>query len=151
MATTGERALAIRPMLTALPTIPLVNIMLLQDMTVEGADTLKSEWEEAESDFREMALFGREEEGGSAPPCGIDGRLDGVRNIMVGQRNQMIYDLSLPDGRKVGVWGSAVLDNRMAKLNPDKGQRVVIVYTGETESAPKGNPARLFRVWKFKG
>lgn len=151
VATRETTSLDVRRTLPALPLVPEATIVEIGEFQVPGSEGIENSWEEAESSFRDMVVFD-EDKGGTPPPCGIEGTFDMCRDVSaeVG-RQQFIFDITTADGRELGIWGSAVLTARMMKLNPDKGQRIVIVYTGETEQAKKGNPARLFRVWKFKG
>lgn len=63
----------------------------------------------------------------------VSGTLQDIRDG-VGPNGSKIYTLLKPDGKTIGVWGSALLDNRMASI--PLGNEVKIVYLG-LENNPK--------------
>lgn len=67
----------------------------------------------------------------------------------IGPNDSAIYSLSVHhkgQNREVAVWGSTSLDERMRLANPSQGDHLIIVYTGETDTAKKKNPLKLFTV-----
>lgn len=62
----------------------------------------------------------------------------------VGENESMLYSIETPEGIS-NVWGSAILDQRMAFVR--KGDKVKITYKGLGVSKNKGrNPPKLFKV-----
>jgi hypothetical protein len=65
----------------------------------------------------------------------------------VGPNHSMLYDLAdWKSGELIGVWGGTVLDDKMAKLGPQKGDLLLIQYLGDLVGKPGQNPPRDFRV-----
>jgi hypothetical protein len=65
----------------------------------------------------------------------------------VGPNHSMLYDLAdWKSGELIGVWGGTVLDDKMAKLSPQKGDLLLIQYLGDLVGKPGQNPPRDFRV-----
>jgi len=63
----------------------------------------------------------------------------------VGANNSMLYTFERPDGSRVGVWGSAILDSRMKNLTV--GEEVKIVYKGKVRSERTGRVYKNFEVY----
>ena len=61
----------------------------------------------------------------------------------IGENKSMLYSIETPEGVK-NVWGSMVLDQRMAFI--DVGARVRITYKGLAEAKKGKNPAKIFKV-----
>ena len=61
----------------------------------------------------------------------------------VGVNNSMLYLLETSDGVKT-IWGSAILDSRMALVK--KGDKIKITYKGLAEAKGGKNPAKIFKV-----
>lgn len=65
----------------------------------------------------------------------------------VGANKSNIYTLQQADGSRVGVWGSAVIDNRMASI--PVGDQVRIVYLGKAPSKTPGRSAyKQFEIYR---
>jgi hypothetical protein len=64
----------------------------------------------------------------------------------VGQNKSMLYRFRQDDGTVVAVWGSSVLDTKMANIA--EGQRVKIEFLGKKKSPTKGHqPYKDFSVF----
>lgn len=61
----------------------------------------------------------------------------------VGRNKSNVYVLEDSDGRKIGVWGSTVLDTKFEQIAI--GKMVAIEYVGEKEGK-KGNIYKDFKV-----
>lgn len=61
----------------------------------------------------------------------------------VGENKSMLYGMEVPDGVK-NVWGSAILDERMAFIKV--GQKVRITFKGLAEAKKGRSPAKIFKV-----
>lgn len=62
----------------------------------------------------------------------------------VGENKSMLYGIETPEGVK-NVWGSAILDERMAFVK--QGEKVKITFKGLAKESKKGrNPAKIFKV-----
>ena len=61
----------------------------------------------------------------------------------IGPNKSMLYSIENPEGVK-NVWGSAILDQRMAFVNV--GEKIKITYKGLAEATPGKNPAKIFKV-----
>jgi len=61
----------------------------------------------------------------------------------VGPNNSWIYTIETLEGVK-SVWGSAILDSRMALVKP--GEKVKITYKGLGEAKSGHNPPKIFKV-----
>lgn len=66
------------------------------------------------------------------------------KRVGIGPNNSNMYILELANGARKGVWGSAMIDNRMANIGI--GSEVRIVFTGR-ETNPKTN--RTFKSFDF--
>lgn len=67
----------------------------------------------------------------------------------VGPNAQILYSFKVQfkgESKEVAVWGSTNLDDRMRLANPQHGDHVVIIFKGETETARKQSPLKLFTV-----
>ena len=74
----------------------------------------------------------------------IEGRLIEKREN-IGDNHSNVYTLETAEGEKVGVWGSAVLDSKLAGIAI--GKMVAIEYLGKKPSPTKGrNPYKDFKV-----
>lgn len=80
-------------------------------------------------------------------PCMIRGGFDSLVVLNFGGRTQNVWTLIAPNGERVGLWGSTVLDRKMFAMNPDKGADTVIVYLGDTPTSRGLNPAKIFRTF----
>lgn len=66
-----------------------------------------------------------------------------------GPNKQRLYQIQMPDGEIVGVWGARVLDNRMDLLfaqGMNVGDTVRIIYAGDAAAKQGQNPARIYKV-----
>lgn len=63
----------------------------------------------------------------------------------VGQNKSMLYTIEKEDGTKLTIWGTTVLDSRLAGI--EIGEKVKIVYDGEAEPKPGRKPTKLFKVY----
>lgn len=61
----------------------------------------------------------------------------------VGENKSWLYSIETPEGVK-SVWGSAVLDSRMAFVKI--GDKIRITYKGLGESKAGRNPPKIFKV-----
>jgi len=67
----------------------------------------------------------------------------------VGPNKSAIYTFRIQtdQGPKiVSVWGSTILDDRMSKLGPARGDVLLIVYQGTVKTARALSPAKSFMV-----
>ncbi len=84
-------------------------------------------WEEVVESWDEIFTFTKK-----------DNTLSGILQAKVpevGPNDSTVYVIE-SDGTRFGIWGSAILDNRMRSVNPK--DEVMIVYLGEA-IAPKSN------------
>jgi len=63
------------------------------------------------------------------------------KNVGINESN--LYSIEIPDGMK-SVWGSAILDSRMALVKI--GSKIKITYKGLAEAKGGKNPAKIFKV-----
>lgn len=61
----------------------------------------------------------------------------------VGENDSMLYNLETSEGVK-NVWGSAILDSRMAFVKI--GDKIKITYKGLGEKKAGKNPPKIFKV-----
>ncbi len=61
----------------------------------------------------------------------------------IGANKSMLYSIETPEGVK-SVWGSAILDSRMALVKV--GSKIKITYKGLAEAKGGKNPAKIFKV-----
>ena len=62
----------------------------------------------------------------------------------IGKNDSMLYNLETAEGIK-SVWGSAILNSRMALVKV--GDKIRITYKGLSKDAKEGrNPAKIFMV-----
>jgi hypothetical protein len=61
----------------------------------------------------------------------------------IGVNKSMLYSVETPEGVK-NVWGSAILDEKMALVKV--GDKVKITYKGLAEAQKGKNPAKIFKV-----
>jgi len=66
------------------------------------------------------------------------------REDNVGANESTIYSLETSPGVFKSVWGSVILDQRMALVKI--GQKIRITYKGLAEKQPGKNAAKLFKV-----
>ena len=62
----------------------------------------------------------------------------------VGVNKSNIYTLETEPGKFIGIWGSAILDQRMSLVK--EGDKVRITYKGLGEKKAGKNPAKIFKV-----
>ncbi len=62
----------------------------------------------------------------------------------VGANNSKLYVVKTNVGELVGVWGSAVLDNKFASIA--EGSRILIEYLGQKENPKTSRTYKDFRV-----
>ena len=62
----------------------------------------------------------------------------------VGANKSRLYSIETSPGEFKSVWGSVVLDQRMALVKI--GQKIRITYKGLAEKQAGKNPAKLFKV-----
>jgi hypothetical protein len=98
------------------------------------------ELDEASSDFYPMVDFSR-------PPEMTMGTYHDQR-IDVGPNKSIVYELTDKQGEIFGIWGSTILDQRMKKLSPQKGDRLLIVYVGDVPTKLGRSDAKVFRVFR---
>lgn len=61
------------------------------------------------------------------------------------KRESLLHEFSdTPEGEPYGIWGSAVLDKRLAEI--PSGSRVKVQYDGK-QDLEGGRTARRYRVW----
>jgi len=63
----------------------------------------------------------------------------------IGPNQSMLYSIENPEGVK-SVWGSAILDQRMAFVKV--GEKIKITYKGLAEPTPGKKAAKIFKVEK---
>jgi hypothetical protein len=61
----------------------------------------------------------------------------------IGVNKSMLYSIETAEGIK-NVWGSAILDSKMALVQV--GSKIKITYKGKAEAKPGKNPAKIFSV-----
>ena len=61
----------------------------------------------------------------------------------IGVNESNLYSIETPEGVK-NVWGSAILDSRMALTTV--GDKIKITFNGLAEAKPGKNPAKIFKV-----
>ena len=62
----------------------------------------------------------------------------------IGENKSMLYTIKTSEGMR-NIWGSAILDERMALVNLE--EKIKITYKGVSKEAKKGhNPAKIFKV-----
>jgi hypothetical protein len=67
----------------------------------------------------------------------------------VGANKSKMYSIETSNGVK-NVWGSVILDERMALV--EKGSKIKITYKGVSKEVSKGkNPAKIFKVEVDRG
>ncbi len=66
----------------------------------------------------------------------------------VGANNSKLYTLEV-EGKPVAVWGSTILDPKMAAMKP--GDLIKIEYNGKGEAKGGHNAPKLFKVYKDDG
>ena len=64
----------------------------------------------------------------------------------VGENNSNIYVLNTNDGKKIGVWGSVVLDSRFEQIQ--QGAEVKIEYLGKTKGEKGGREYHNYKVYQ---
>lgn len=62
----------------------------------------------------------------------------------VGRNGSNMYMLKQDDGEIIGVWGSAIIDSRMSRVQP--GREVKIVFRGKIKTQ-NGREAKNFDVY----
>lgn len=92
------------------------------------------------SDWKTIPDLGNEHDFTTEPV--IAGLYVGPRTVNVEGRAAIIHDLMTEEG-PVAVWGSAVLDRKLALV---VGREVRIEFTGEGEASKGKNPPKLFQV-----
>jgi len=75
----------------------------------------------------------------------VCGTLKGIRSE-VGQYKQKIYTLQNESGKIINVWGSAVLDTEMSKV--EVGDDIKIIYLGEAGENPNYHNFKIQRAKK---
>lgn len=109
----------------------------------ENATPLNTEFRQAD----ETWLYQEADAGDS-----VEGLLVGVRKIIPKKgpdkdpRN--LYTIQDEDDRLIDVWGSAVIDNHLAELEPNKWG-VKLVYEGKITPDKGGRPYHSFTVYKL--
>lgn len=68
-----------------------------------------------------------------------------AKDDSVGPNNSNLYSLKNADGSVVGVWGTALLDNRFKGI--DLGEEVRILYLGRFKSEKTGREYHNFEVY----
>lgn len=63
----------------------------------------------------------------------------------IGRNNSTKYVFEQADGAQIGVWGSAVIDNRMKSVNV--GDEVKIVFLGKQKNPKTGMSFKAFDVF----
>lgn len=63
----------------------------------------------------------------------------------VGQNNQNLYVVEKRGGDKMSIWGSTVMDARLA--NKELGQELAIIYKGKTKSEKTGRSYHDFEFY----
>jgi len=61
----------------------------------------------------------------------------------IGINKSMLYSIETSEGLK-NVWGSTILDNRMALVTV--GEKIRVTYKGLAEAKAGKNPAKIFKV-----
>jgi len=64
----------------------------------------------------------------------------------VGANNSNLYTFKTETGELVSVWGSAVIDTRLK--NVQEGDKIKIVYLGETRSQKTGRTYKDYEIYK---
>ena len=62
----------------------------------------------------------------------------------IGRNHQEIWTIKTDDG-DIDIWGCSVLDRQLGNLVLHRNA-VEIVYEGDSEKSPKGNPPHLFAI-----
>jgi hypothetical protein len=63
----------------------------------------------------------------------------------VGDFKSNMYTLETKEGKRVGVWGSTVIDSRLK--NATLGQEIVIWYKGKVENPKSGRKFKNYEVY----
>lgn len=129
----------------ALATTKLAPVVFVESAVQQGpdfdVDLTKEGFTEAPSTLAPTAQWSKVGEY-------VDGQYLGQQDE-VGPNNSRLYNFKMEDGALVAVWGGTVLDNRMdmcAAQGLKAGDRVRIVYVGDTVAKKGQNPARIFKV-----
>jgi len=75
---------------------------------------------------------------------------DFIEGILVGKESDVganksnIYSIEVEPGKFTSVWGSIILDQRMALI--EEGSKIRITYKGLGEKKAGKNPAKIFKV-----
>ena len=75
----------------------------------------------------------------------LQGVLTGVREN-VGPNQSKIWTIEEPDGNRIDIWGTAVLDIRLADI--PQGSEVKIEYFGSEKNPATGRTYKKFEVWR---
>lgn len=65
----------------------------------------------------------------------------------VGINKSMIYNLETEDKKQIAIWGTTILDDRLAYVNV--GEFIRITYV-DTQTNKRGQPIKIFKVEKAK-
>ena len=111
-------------------------------------------WNEAKEKFGDMVRWTElpkdEEQGKKTVYLGpvIQGIYTNLRTG-VGQNESNVYEITLPDGRLVGIWGSGLLDGKFKEI--PLGSEVNVQYLGiQQPKSAAGRPYSGFKVMYAK-
>ena len=62
----------------------------------------------------------------------------------VGKNESNVYTIKAEDGEEVGIWGTAVLDNRLSGV--EVGTKVQIIYKGKRKNPESGRIFKDFSI-----
>ena len=73
----------------------------------------------------------------------IEGVLINIQ-VDVGSNKSKLYGIEIEPGKMQNVWGSAILDQRMALIK--EGSKIKITYKGLGEKKGSNNAPKIFKV-----
>ena len=62
----------------------------------------------------------------------------------VGKNESNVYTIKLEGGEEVGIWGTAVLDSRLADI--EVGTKIQIIYKGKKKNPETGRTFKDFSI-----
>lgn len=107
--------------------------VISEEKEVPGAD----DWTEVKEEDGEIYEF--TEEGDS-----LEGTYESIQEN-IGENNSRLYSIKLEDESVAKIWGTFVLDSRMAKV--PIGSKIKIQYNGKKESKKSGRQYHDFSVF----
>lgn len=109
-------------------------------------------WQEAKEVFGTMLRWTPEPKKPDEKTLYLGPEVQGIYSGMktdVGQNASNVYDITLPDGRLVSIWGSDLLDGKFKEI--PVGSEVLIRFLGiQQPKTPTGRPYNGFQVMYAK-